>query len=49
MFETQIETSAGFTETKRFVDDWSGYHVQFGNVHCGTNVRRSVPSNNWWQ
>lgn len=49
MFETLIAASTGFTETKHFVDDWSGYHVYYGNVHCGTNVRRSVPSNNWWQ
>ena len=30
-----------------FVDDWHTYHVGMGEVHCGTNVRRS-PSTNWW-
>jgi len=32
-----------------FVDDWKGYHRYSGDVHCGTNVKRIVPPNNWWQ
>ncbi len=31
-----------------FVDDWYGYHVQMGEVHCGTAVSRT-PTNPWWQ
>ena len=36
-------------ENIHFIDDWDVYHVQSGEVHCGTNLRRanSAPDN-WW-
>lgn len=34
--------------TARFVDDWYLYHINMGEVHCGSNVRRSPYSFNWW-
>jgi len=30
-----------------FVDDWYGYHVMMGEVHCGTNFTRT-PTADWW-
>jgi protein-arginine deiminase len=34
----------------RFVDDWLSYHKQFGEVHCGTNVRRRpIEGVRWWE
>jgi protein-arginine deiminase len=34
----------------RFVDDWYAYHEQLGEVHCGTNTRRSPPTDvHWWE
>jgi protein-arginine deiminase len=30
-----------------FVDDWYTYHVNLGEVHCGTNVMRT-PGPEWW-
>lgn len=30
-----------------FVDDWDTYHLALGEVHCGTNVRRT-PAGTWW-
>ena len=30
-----------------FVDDWDVYHMGFGEVHCGSNVRRT-PEEGWW-
>lgn len=30
-----------------FVDDWNTYHMGLGEVHCGTNVRRT-PTTMWW-
>lgn len=30
-----------------FVDDWDVYHLGLGEVHCGTNVRRT-PTGSWW-
>ncbi|HEY0139237.1 MAG TPA: protein-arginine deiminase family protein [Nannocystis sp.] len=31
-----------------FVDNWNVYHVNLGEVHCGTNVQRA-PLANWWE
>ncbi|XP_069096857.1 protein-arginine deiminase type-3-like [Pleurodeles waltl] len=31
-----------------FIDDFSSYHVQFGEVHCGSNVRREPFAFKWW-
>ncbi|MBA3394194.1 MAG: hypothetical protein H0T89_16215 [Deltaproteobacteria bacterium] len=30
-----------------FIDDWNTYHLGLGEVHCGTNVRRT-PTASWW-
>lgn len=30
-----------------FVDDWDTYHLALGEVHCGSNVRRT-PVEAWW-
>lgn len=30
-----------------FIDDWNVYHLGLGEVHCGTNVRRT-PTATWW-
>jgi protein-arginine deiminase len=33
-----------------FIDDWDTYHKWFGEVHCGTNAKRTPPTNiNWWE
>ena len=37
---------AGYTVTH--VDDWYTYHVNIGEVHCGTNNTRT-PTANWWE
>jgi hypothetical protein len=34
--------------TLHFVDDWSTYHMSLGEVHCGSNVRRT-PIQAWWE
>ncbi len=31
-----------------FVDDWDTFHVNEGEVHCGTNVSRRI-SSKWWE
>ena len=33
----------------RFVDDWDLYHVNTGEVHCGTATKRKLPDFNWWE
>ena len=32
-----------------FTDDWYVYHANLGEVHCGTNVRRTPDTLNWWE
>lgn len=32
-----------------FIDDWYSYHLQRGEVHCGTNVRRTPEHTDWWE
>lgn len=32
-----------------FIDDWTIYHINEGEVHCSSNERRVIPSGpNWW-
>lgn len=31
-----------------FIDDWDSYHLQYGEVHCGTNVQRTPLIEQWW-
>lgn len=33
--------------TMHFLDNWDTYHMGLGEVHCGTNVRRT-PMASWW-
>lgn len=35
--------------TCHFVDTYDGYHLQMGEVHCGTNVVREPFSYDWWE
>jgi len=32
-----------------FIDDWNEYHCYYGEIHCGTNVKRTPPTVNWWE
>ena len=33
-----------------FLDDWNAYHRMRGEIHCGTNAKRSPPANvKWWE
>lgn len=48
-FETDVETRLGALGLAvGFADDWDLYHVNMGEVHCGTNVAREIASN-WWE
>ena len=44
-FETDV--SANFPGSV-YLDDWLYYHINFGEVHCGTNVVRDFPGLDWW-
>ena len=48
IFEDDVEAKlSGYTV--KFVDDWDTYHTKHGEIHCGTNVKRTPPSTNWWE
>jgi protein-arginine deiminase len=32
----------------RFADDWYAYHINMGEVHCGTNTARDI-AGIWWE
>jgi protein-arginine deiminase len=31
-----------------FVEDWDLYHRLLGEVHCGSNATRAIPTNSYW-
>lgn len=35
--------------TVDFLDDWYEYHVNMGEVHCGTNTLRTPTRSSWWE
>ncbi len=47
IFEKSIEDALG--QKPIFVDDWILYHRWQGEVHCGSNVKRKLPTYNWWE
>lgn len=32
-----------------FVDDWVHYHINLGEVHCGTSAKRRIFTHDWWR
>lgn len=36
------------TVTPHWLNDWEWYHVQLGEVHCGSNIKRTMIKN-WWE
>lgn len=45
-FEAKL-TAIGYSV--RWIDDWDLYHTGDGEVHCGTNAARQIPSAKWWE
>src|SRR3989339_12790 len=42
--------STNLDATIHFIDDWDTYHKWGGEVHCGTNVKRTPPADvKWWE
>jgi protein-arginine deiminase len=44
----QANLPAGLTA--HYIDCWRNYHIAYGEVHCGSQVRRTPPAGmlNWW-
>jgi protein-arginine deiminase len=50
IFEKQmVDAFAPFGVTVHFIEDWDLYHRLDGEVHCGTNATRAIPSAKWWE
>lgn len=50
LFKTQLEAAlAPYQVTVKWVENWNLYHRLGGEVHCGTNAIRQVPSQKWWE
>jgi len=49
-FKTSVETSLAVHGIQvSWVEDWDGYHRNLGEVHCGSNVFREIPTAKWWE
>jgi protein-arginine deiminase len=35
--------------TVHWAEDWDLYHRNLGEVHCGTNATRQIPTAKWWE
>ncbi|MBS2013812.1 MAG: protein-arginine deiminase [Deltaproteobacteria bacterium] len=35
--------------TVHYAEDWDLYHRALGEIHCGTNSTRAVPTAKWWE
>jgi protein-arginine deiminase len=50
IFKKQIEDALmPYGYSIRFIDNWENYHLSSGEVHCGTNATRAIPSVKWWE
>lgn len=43
------EALAPFGVQVVWIENWDLYHAEMGEVHCGSNALRAVPSTAWWQ
>lgn len=50
LFQKQLEDAlAPYGYTVKWVENWNLYHRMAGEVHCGTNAMRAIPSTKWWE
>ncbi len=50
IFKTQLENAlAPFGVSVAWVEDWYLYHINAGEVHCGSNSMRAIPEARWWE
>jgi protein-arginine deiminase len=41
-------TLRGTAQKPMPIDDWADYHLELGEVHCGSNALREPPDQKWW-
>jgi len=50
IFKTQLQSAmTPYGYTVRWAEDWYLYHINLGEVHCGTNATRVIPTAKWWE
>ena len=50
IFKVQLEDALQpFGVSVSWVEDWYLYHINAGEVHCGSNAARKIPSTMWWE
>ena len=50
LMKSQFEEAlAAIDYEVHWVEDWDLYHRMLGEVHCGSNAKRALPSVNWWE
>lgn len=50
VFEKALSDAlAPYGVTAHFAEDWDDYHRMLGEVHCGTNAVRAIPTTKWWE
>lgn len=46
-FIAEVTSLLPATLSLNWLDDWDWYHLAWGEVHCGSNTRRT-PNRDWW-
>jgi len=51
IMKTQFEQALGKLGIQvHWIEDWNAYHIEEGEVHCGSNTTRQVPADEkWWE
>jgi protein-arginine deiminase len=51
IFKEQMEAELGKVGvTVQWIEDWDLYHRLDGEIHCGSNMTRQVPTTgHWWE
>ena len=49
IFKDQMSDSLGnYGVAVEWIENWDLYHRLLGEVHCGSNATRKIPSNTFW-
>lgn len=50
LFQDELEEMlAGLGIDSQFIDDWYEYHLDGGEIHCGTNQLPAAVAKKWWE
>ncbi len=50
IFKQQMQTALStYGYIVRWTEEWYLYHINLGEVHCGSNATRVIPAAKWWE